>query len=277
MRILVRTSKWAIWARRFGSLALPLAIVPVFLHRERFITSNDFHVIEIIAIAVAALAFLLALGAFGRLWTTGDQGWGKAVMGLLLSLICLLPPAYLGFEMLRYPAPTDITTDTVRPPGLVSQVEARPVADATEQAQVEAAFPNARSRTYPIEAAQMYALVVALSDARGWEPRARREPQTPLAEGQVNAVAMTLLGWRDEVAVRIQGQPQGSVVAMRSAALHVGPDFGENGRRIEDFMVALDERVKLILRDAPVTPGAEPEATEEEPAEEEPAEEQPAE
>jgi hypothetical protein len=35
MRILIRTSKWAIWARRFGSLALPLAAIPVLMHRER--------------------------------------------------------------------------------------------------------------------------------------------------------------------------------------------------------------------------------------------------
>src|SRR5688572_14563286 len=101
MRILIRTSKWAIWARRFGSLALPLAVVPVFMHRERMITSDDFHVIELVAMGVAALALVLALGAFVRLWVTGDHGWGKAVTGLIFSLICLAPAVFLFMQTVR--------------------------------------------------------------------------------------------------------------------------------------------------------------------------------
>ena len=146
MRILIRTSKWAIWARRFGSLALPLAIVPVFMHRERMITSSDFHVVEFVAIGVAALALVLAFGAFVRLWMTGDLGWGKAVTGLLLSLIVLLPAAFLFSLALRYPAVSDVTTDFARPPGLVSETAAAP-ATAAWRPILEAVFPNARNRS----------------------------------------------------------------------------------------------------------------------------------
>jgi hypothetical protein len=259
MRILVRTSKWAIWSRRLGSLALPLAVIPIFMHRERLISSDDFGTVEIIAMSVAALALFLALGAFVRLWITGDQGWGKAVIGLFLSLICLAPLAVVGWLMTRYPPVADISTDYTRPPGLVSQSQV-PYPDLAGQAAVIAAFPNARDRSYPIEAAQMYGLVAALADARGWEPRARREPQTPLAEGQINGIATTLVGWRDEVAVRIQGTAQGSVVAMRSTALHGFHDLGENGRRVEEFLLALDQRVTEILRNvAPTAPVVEDE------------------
>ncbi|HHY50886.1 MAG TPA: hypothetical protein GYA10_14215, partial [Alphaproteobacteria bacterium] len=193
MRILIRTSKWAIWARRFGSLAVPLTILPVFMHRERLITSFDFNVIELVAMGVAAIGLLLSIGAYVRLWITGDQGWGKATVGLLLSALCLSPLVYIAFETVRYPAGSDVTTDFERPPGLVSQIP--PGAPKATRAEIEAAFPNARNRTYPVEAAQMYALVNALAEQRGWELRARREPQTPLAEGQLNAIAMTLLGW----------------------------------------------------------------------------------
>jgi hypothetical protein len=259
MRILIRTSKWAIWARRFGSLAVPLTIIPVFLHRERLIASADFHIVEAVAMGVAALALVLALGAFARLWVTGDQGWGKAVVGLLFSVVCLAPLGVLLWQYAGNPPVSDVTTDFANPPGLVSQAVARP-ASPGERAAVEAAFPNARDRSYPIEAGQMFALVAALADARGWEPRAQREPQTPLAEGQVNAVATSLLGWRDEVAIRIEGNPQGAIISMRSAALHTGPDFGGNGRRIEEFLTALDERVTLSLRDIPVAPTTDPES-----------------
>jgi len=268
MRILIRTSKWAIWARRFGSLALPLAIIPVFLHRERLITSVDFSIIEMIAMAIAALAMFLAIGAFVRLWITGDQGWSKATTGFFLSLLCLLPLAFLFLLTLRYPAVADVSSDPTNPPGIVSQVPPSGLAPV-ERAAIETAFPNARNRTYPIEAAEMFALVRTLVEARGWEPRAQREPQTPLAEGQINAVSMTLLGWRDEVGIRIEGDPQGSIVAMRSVSLHPGHDLGENGRRIEEFLTALDERVTVILRDVPLGPVAptddsEPEEVEDE-------------
>lgn len=257
MRILIRTSKWAIWARRFGSLALPLAVVPVLMHRERLITSTDFHITEAIAMGVAALALFLSLGAFARLWVTGDQGWSKATMGLFFSLLCLGPLVFVVSLALRYPPVSDVTTDFVRPPGLVSQVETKPWTVGEQQA-IEITFPNARNRTYPIEAPQIYALVVQLVNARGWELRARREPQNALAEGQVNAVAMALLGWRSEVAIRITGDAQGSVVAMRSTALHSIHDLGENGRNIEDFLAALDNQITLLMRDIPVAPAPEP-------------------
>jgi hypothetical protein len=263
MRILIRTSKWAIWARRFGSLALPIAIIPVFLHRERLITSADFATIETVAMAVGALGLFLAIGAFVRLWITGDQGWGKAMMGFFLSLLCLAPLGVLGYLTLRYPSTADIATDPANPPGIVSQLPAHPPGDPVA---IAAAFPNAQNRTYPIEAGQMFAIVADLVEDRGWELRARREPQTPLAEGQVNAVATTLLGWREEVAFRIQGDPQGSIVAVRSAALHPGHDLGENGRRIEAFLADLDRQVTLLLRnvpvDAPLPEEAEPDAVE---------------
>lgn len=253
MRILIRTSKWAIWSRRFGSLALPLMVLPVFLHRERLISSADFLVVEAVAMAVAVLALGLAVSAFARLWVTGDQGWSKATIGLLFSLICLVPLGVVVWQASRYPAVTDVTTDFGNPPGLVSQRTA-PAITPAGRAAVEAAFPNARTRTYPVEATRLYALLNQLVEERDWEVRARREPQTPLAEGQINAVAMTLLGWRDEVAIRIQGTPEGSIVAMRSAAQHAGHDLGSNGRRIEDFLAALDDRITTLLRETPTAP-----------------------
>jgi len=253
MRILIRTSKWAIWARRFGSLALPLAIVPVFMHRERLITSAEFHLVEAIAMGVAVAALLLAVGAFARLWVTGDEGWGKATMGLFFSLLCLLPIAFVVVLALRYPPVSDVTTDFERPPGLVSPVATAPWT-AAERAAIEAAFPNARTRRYPIEAPQIYAFAAQLAEQKGWEIRARRAPQSALAEGQINAIATTLLGWRDEVVIRVTGDPQGSSVAMRATALHGLHDLGENGRHIEEFLAALDAQITLFMRDAPVAP-----------------------
>lgn len=256
MRILIRTSKWAVWARRFGALALPLAAIPVVLHRAHIITSENFVVVEAAAMALAVIALIAALIAFARLWVTGDRGWARAGVAFAFGIICLLPGAFFLWLALSNPSSSDVSTDFVNPPPLVSFVESRFIGPE-ERARIEAAYPNARSRNYPIEAPQMFTLVATLLDNLGWDVRARREPLTALDAGQVNAVVTTLLGFRQEVALRIQGGADGTTIAMRSASLSAFPDFGENGQRVESFLLELDNQVTLLLRNAPTQPTSE--------------------
>jgi hypothetical protein len=255
MRILIRTSKWAIWARRLGSLALPMTIIPVLLHREQIISSADFAVVEAVAAGIAVLAVLLALGAFARLWVTGDRGWGRAVSGLLFGLVCLVPFAWLGYQALSYPVVNEVTTDIATPLELSSDIQVAPTS-AVMRDKIADTFPNARTRSYPVDATEMFTIVEDLADSRGWDIRVRRQPPTALDTGTINAIAMTLLGWRDEVAIRVTGTAQGSTIDMRSVPLGRFHDFGENGRRIEEFLLALDEKITLTLRNAPQAPTA---------------------
>jgi hypothetical protein len=250
MRILIRTSKWAIWARRVGSFALPLAVIPIFMHRQRLITSTAFEATEAVAVVTAALGLILALGAFARLWVTGDRGWWKAALGALFSLIVLVPVGYGVSLALRYPVVTDVSTDPADPLPMVSALPGAP-SDAATQAAIRAAFPNVQPRSYPLGPEQVFALAFALAQARDWEIRVRRAPQGPSDEGQINAIAMTPIGWRDEVAIRVRGAAGGSTVSMRSASLSPIHDLGANGQRIEEFLGALDNEVTLMLRDAP--------------------------
>ncbi len=253
MRILIRTSKWAVWARRFGALALPLAAIPVLLHRGHVISSDNFVVIETAAMIVAALAVAMAIVAVVRLWFTGDQGWGRAVVAFIFGGICLLPAAYFTWLAISLPASADVSTDFSESPQLVSFVESRFIGP-DERARVEAAYPNARPRTYPIESPQMFDIVERLVEAQGWDPRARRAPLGPLDAGQVNAVVTTLLGFSQEVAVRVTGSADGATVDMRSTSLSRFPDFGQNGQRVESFLLELDNQVTLLLRNAPAQP-----------------------
>ncbi|MEO7223712.1 MAG: DUF1499 domain-containing protein, partial [Devosia sp.] len=123
-----------------------------------------------------------------------------------------------------------------------------------ERARIEAAYPNARSRTYPIEAPQMFEITTRLIDVEGWDIRATRTPIGPLDAGQINAVVTTLLGFSQEVAIRVVGSADGATIDMRSASLSAFPDFGENGQRVEGFLLELDNQVTLMLRNAPAQP-----------------------
>ena len=251
MRILIRTSKWAVWARRFGALALPLAALPVALHHSSAISSEQFVAVEAVAMVIAAIAVAMALIAFIRLWFTGDRGWARAGFGFGFGMICLLPAAFLGWQYTRLASATDVSTDFTNPPALVTFVEARFVGPE-ERRRIDLAYPNARARNYPIEAPQMFALAVELAGLNGWDLRAQRAPLGALDTGTLNAIVTTLLGFRQEVAIRIAGGADGTTIDMRSTALSDFPDFGQNGQRIEGFLLALDDRVTQILRNAPV-------------------------
>jgi hypothetical protein len=235
VRILIRTSKWAVLARRLGGLAVPLAVVPVIMHRERFLDSGLFLVVAMFAGLVAGLAVLAALVALARLWHTGDQGWGRALAGLFLGLVCLAPFGYFGSLALRFPIVTDIAT-------------APQVLTPAEQQQY---FPNATTRTYPIDPFQLYAIVAHLAEGQGWDIRQRREPGVGGEPGRLNARIVTLLGWREEVVLRVAATAEGAAVDMRSASIGAQHDLGSNGNRISDFLVALDNEVTAFLRDNP--------------------------
>lgn len=251
MRIKIRTSKWAIWSRRLGSLAVPMLVLPVFLHREQLIASPAFHVVMLAAGLVAALAVFCALIALVRLWFTGDQGWGRALAGLLLGLVCLAPFGWFGYLAADYPLVTDIATTTRSELPLIFEPDtaAMPpphLLTAEQQARI---FPNVTTRTYPLDAFQVFALVERLATAQGWDIRLRREPADATETGRLNARIVTLVGWREEVVIRVMPTATGSAVDMRSASINAVHDFGSNGVRISDFLIALDSEVTAFIRD----------------------------
>lgn len=253
MRILIRTSKWAIAARRLGSVAVPLVIIPVLLHRFRQITSDLFLVAILAAGLVALLAVLVSIIALARLWQTGDQGWGRALAGLLLGTLCLLPYGWYGNLLLTYPAVTDIATIDrgLLPLGFEPGMQAMPAPRILSADEMARTFPNVETRIYPLGLVPTFGLVQALVADNGWDIRTLREPTAGFDPGQINAQIVTLPGWREEVVIRVTGTLTNSTVDMRSASLNALHDFGANGTRIESFLAALDEAVTALLRDNP--------------------------
>lgn len=253
MRILIRTSKTAIWARRIGRIAIPLVILPVGMHHLGLIDSPSFFTVAMLALATSALAAIVGFLALIRLWFSGDQGWGKALSGLFLGLICLVPFAYYGYYAWRYPPVTDIATvargelpllflpDTAKmpPPKLIPP---------EEQARI---FPNATTRTYPLDVVSLFGIVERLAQAEGWDIRLTRAPALDGTPGRLNARIATIPGWREEVVFRVSPTPTGAKVDMRSASISAPHDFGSNGTRIERFMVNLDNEVTTLIRDNP--------------------------
>jgi hypothetical protein len=242
MRIPIRTSRWAIWASRAARLTLPVLIFTIYLHRQELIDSAAFKVAGGLGLVLGLVALVLGLIAYGRIWITGDRGWRPATWGVIAGLICVAPLAYGVAQMLRYPDLSDISTDIVAPPPISQAIATTDFSDPQISGAIIAAFPNAASRDYPLPAQEAFLVAQALAEKRGWSITAA---SLPLADspGLIRAVDTTLLGWRDEIAIRVTPSGEGARVDMRSASRESGHDLGANGMRIEAFLLELDDRV----------------------------------
>ncbi|MEX0860668.1 MAG: DUF1499 domain-containing protein [Cucumibacter sp.] len=242
MRIPIRTSRWAIWASRAARLALPVLVIAVFMHRDRLIDSPTFLAAGRLGIGLGLIALIVGLNAYARIWFTGDRGWRPATIGVVTGLICLAPVVYAVVQGVRYPMLHDVSTDLLVPPALQGTSPIAPGFTPAIEAGIRAAFPNAAARDYPLSAGETFDLVAELVAARGWAILVEAPPG-PGAPGTLNAVALTMLGWRDEVAIRIVDLGEGARLDMRSASYDGTHDLGANGLRIESLLLELDDAV----------------------------------
>ena len=253
MRIFIRTSKWAIWARRLASLSVPLLILPVVFYRLGQIDNVMFLASLAVGFGVVALTLALAVVAIVHLWNSGYLGWPMAVFALFVGLVCMAPFAYAGLQAERYPFANDVATAPRETLPLVLDAVTRtmppPVPLPPDEAAI--AFPNAHTRNYPLTAEQTYEMALLLVTQRGWDVRLSRAPAGIGGEGRLNARVTTLIGWRDEVVLHVRPDAAGSEVDMRSVSLDAPHDLGGNGRRIEDFLATLDAEITILLRDSP--------------------------
>lgn len=265
MRIFIRTSRFAVWARRLGTFGVPLLALSILLHVFGQISTTVFEVCLALATLAGGLAVLLAFVSYVRLWFTGDKGWGLASMGLATGLICLVPACAAVALMAVYPSSADVSTYPRNPPELVF-----PRASAPEPIDPDLAletFPNLLTRTYRLDPPTLFGLAHEIVERSGWQIMRSQAPQPGTAVGRLNAIRKSLLGWSDEFALRVESASLGSRIDVRGASLRDVPhDLGSNGRVLEDFLVALDQTVARYLRenvdtgeDEEDTGGSEPE------------------
>lgn len=221
-------------------------VVAIFLHRAGAITSSDFIVAGGAGVLIGLAALVVGLVAFVRIWMTGDRGWRPASVGVGVGLICLAPLVSAAVMAVRYPPVHDVSTDFDRPPPILGEVRfglGAGYSDPVIRERLANAFPNAVARDYPLPATETFALVAELAALRGWHTIEERAPVDDPDVGWLNAIAMTWLGWRDEISIRVQTAPGGARVDIRSVSYEGAHDLGANGLRIEEFLLALDEAV----------------------------------
>jgi uncharacterized protein (DUF1499 family) len=246
------TSRLAIWARRIALFSLAATLIAVIIVR-----SGALEIVPALstlagALALALVAILLAFGAGISIWNEGVGGIRQAVTALLLGLALIAYPLYVGIKAYRLPAIYDVTTDPIDPPRFEAIARLRPrdansvtYAGLYTAEQQRVAYSDIEPDLTTASPQEAYDAVLKVIGKRKWHVVDARPPQAAAPrDGLVEAIARTpLLGFRDDVVVRVRATQQGARIDVRSASRYGRHDLGTNAERVR----ALIDEVDVIL------------------------------
>jgi hypothetical protein len=240
-------SKLAVWSARLAMFSLVVVMISIVIVRSG--------ILEIVpalatfggALIFAGLGILLAFASFIPIWRQGLGGLRYSILALILGTLLLAYPGYLVYRASKLPAISDVTTDTVNPPQFDVLARLRP---SDRNAYPGAAFAGKQKAAYPdimpleIDAPTkaVYDAALALVTKRKWQVVDARPPGPARRDGVIEAVARTLImGFRDDVVIRVGAQGGGSRVDVRSASRYGLHDFGANAKRVRALLSDIDD------------------------------------
>ena len=239
-------SRLAVWSRRCALFALAVAVLSVIVLRSGLLEIVPALATFAAALIFAGLAILLAFASFVVIWRQGLAGLGHSFLGLFLGLALLAYPAYLGYRATVLPAIYDITTDTANPPryDVLARLRPRGRSDypgaATAERQRQA-YPDIVPLQLGVPAKAAYDAAMAVATKRKWLV-VDTKPPAPTRPAAIEAVARSpIMGFRDDVVIRITAQGDGSKVDVRSASRYGSTDFGANASRIRSLLEDIDD------------------------------------
>jgi len=192
--------------------------------------------------AVACLGSTVLLILFiVLLLLPGFGAWRRAIrwraLYTLPGTIALLSLTLGGGD---YPPIHDITTDPNDPPRFVNAKEQRgpranPLAiDPEVLEQQLAAYPDLQTLRSPVGIDATFTRAAEVARELGWEIY-----HEDRAAGIIEAVDTTpIMGFRDDVVIRVRGDAEGAYVDLRSVSRVGRGDIGANAQRIRAFSEA---------------------------------------
>ena len=242
-------SRVAVWSSRLALFAIAVAALSVIIVRSGLLEIVPALATFAAALVFAGLAILLACAAFVVIWRQGTGGLGRALLGLFLGLALLAYPTYLGTRALRLPAISDVTTDTTNPPRFDVLARLRPrgrtdYPGPAVAALQRTAYPDVVPLDLDVPTKVAYDAALALITKRKWYIGDTRPPTLARRDGVIEAVARTpIMGFRDDVVIRVTPLGQGTRIDMRSASRFGNHDLGANASRIRSMLEDIDDVV----------------------------------
>jgi uncharacterized protein (DUF1499 family) len=242
----VPPSRLAAWARRIAVFSLAVAALAVLIERADLLEIVPVLVTFGAALALSLLAIVLALASFVVLWNNGGPGFGQAITAVLIGVGLLAYPSYLAYVGKGLPPVTDVTTDPIDPPRFELVARLRPPNRslypglAAAQLQKEA-WPDIEPLLVSVSPKAAYDGAMAVLAKRKWRVVDAQAP-LPNRDGHIEAIARTpIMGFRDDVIVRIRPTREGAKIDLRSASRFGTWDFGTNAARVLTLIDDIDD------------------------------------
>lgn len=244
------------WTSRLALFSVLLIVTAIFLHRLFGMPTPVALNVVTAGFALALLALVLAIAGGVQIWRDGGPGTARVVFGILLSAALLTLPIAAFFFSREFPPINDLTTDFRSPPPFNTLASARAgpangAAYAGEEfaRQQAKAFPDiqpihvhrSREETFElaVDALKRLSMKIVLEKTPGEEPA---------DIGLIEAVDRTLvLGFYDDVAVRVDGDDQRATINVRSASRYGTYDFGRNAERLRAIAKEVNARIEATV------------------------------
>lgn len=239
-------SRLAIWSCRIAVFSLAVAALAVVIERADLLEAAPVLVTFGASLVLAILAVLLAFTSFVSLWINGGPGFRQAAAAILIGAGLLAYPGYLAYEAHTLPAITDVTTDPADPPRFEVVSRLRPPGRilypglAAAEVQKET-WPDIAPLDVGVTPKAAYDSTMMVVTKRRWRIVDARAPAFG-RDGHIEAIARSpIMGFRDDVAIRIRPTRDGARIDVRSASRFGTVDFGANAQRVTDLLDDIDD------------------------------------
>ena len=246
-------ARWSSRLALFFAVVMPIAL---FLHRLFGLPTPV--ALNIAAACFAGSALVLAMASVAGLdiWMTGRQGTARIVVATIVASAMLAIPLGVYFASRHWPALNDVTTDPIDPPDFSGLEKERgpgsnPIDYPKDRfaALQQASYPDIKTLNVPRSAEETFELVLQaigkLKMRSAYEAPPDEEPGAP---GVVEIADRTLIiGFTDDVAIRIAGDETSARVDVRSASRFGTSDFGRNAERVRSILREIGIRLEASI------------------------------
>lgn len=240
-------SRLAAWGLRLAVLALVVLVLAAIANRFGFIG----YTLPIRGLALAALigavAVLVSLAGLFVTLVGGRAGAGAALLGILIGAVAALPVVTAAVQGRSVPRIHDITTDLADPPQFDAVVILREGAPNSldrssppDLAELQRkAYPDLETFVVHEQPGKVFEAALETAKEMGW----RIDAASP-EKGLIEATATTrLMGFRDDVAIRVSERDGAAAVDLRSVSRVGISDLGANAARIRAYLAALKTKL----------------------------------
>lgn len=233
------------WTSRLSLFSGLILVAALFLHRVFALTTPTAMNLAATAFAGAALVLVMAAIAGLDIWITGRQGTARVVMGTVVALAILAIPASLWITSRDWPDIADVSTDVDNPPDFTELASRRPDGSNSATYDKDAvaglqhkSYPDIKTLTVPRPAEETFELVRQALGKLKLHALAEESPEAAGdGIGTIELIDTTMiLGFKDDVAIRVTGDETQAHVDVRSASEYGRNDYGRNAARIREIL-----------------------------------------